>query len=209
MVNLFVSIYNEPDINRRRELDYCLDKNIHNSRIDCIYILLEPDTGYVKSSDKIEIVPVDKRPTFKEYFDVSNSVSESRDVNIIINSDIFFEERDIDTIKSKLSSNKCFALTRYDVNEDSTYTFLNRRDSQDSWCFMGRIRHRLMKCDFYLGKPGCDNRIAHEIKKSGYDISNPSKTIKSFHLHNTQVKSYERTDEHVVKPPYLRLDPIP
>lgn len=207
MVNLFVSVYNEPHEDRKKELDYCLNKNIENASIDRIYILLEPDTEY-SNSEKETIIQLSERPTFKSYFKAVNSVSTSQDINIIINSDIYFEASDINKIKARLNNKKCFALTRYDLHDDLTATFLDRRDSQDSWCFQGKVRYAQIECDFYLGKPGCDNRIAHELKKVRYEITNPSRSIKSYHLHNTQVKSYERTEEHIVKPPYLRLDPI-
>lgn len=209
MVNLFVSVYNERNKDRMGELMYCLERNIGNDNIDKIHVLLEPNTEFNLSNNKISVVKLLKRPTFGTYFDVVNSVSRIDDVNIIINSDIYFDEESVSLIKENLTISKCFALTRYDVHEDlSSHTFLGRRDSQDSWCFKGKIRHGRMFRNFCLGKPGCDNRIAHEIHKSRYHISNPSKTIKSYHLHNTQVKSYSRTEEHIVKPPYLRLDPI-
>lgn len=207
MVNIFVSVYKEPNETRNKELVHCLLQNINNENVDKVYILLEPSSEYKPESSKEVVIQLHKRPTFGSYFEVVNSVSGREDINIIINSDIYFDKESIELIKSNLSNNQCFALTRYDVHEDSTHTFLGRRDSQDSWCFKGKIRYSAMMRNFHLGKPGCDNRIAHEIQKARYKITNPSKTIKSYHLHNSQVKSYERTADHIVKPPYLRIDP--
>lgn len=207
-VNLFVAVYSESHRGRKNELEFCLNKNISNLSIDRVYILLEPGAEHVNTSSKEIVINTDTRVTYKYFFQTINSVTEPDDINIIVNSDIYFEAVDIEKIKISLTPQKCFALARYDIDRDLRPTFVNRSDSQDSWCFCGPVRHDQFECDFRLGKPGCDNRIAHELKNAGYDISNPSKNIRSFHLHTTQVRTYERTPEHVVPPPYLRLEPV-
>lgn len=207
-VNLFVAVYTESHKGRKNELDFCLNKNISNHSIDRVYILLEPGAEHVNTSEKEIIINTDTRVTYKYFFQIINSVTERDDINIIVNSDIFFESVDIEKIKVSLTHGKCFALARHEVDLSFGTYFVDRSDSQDSWCFCGPVRYDQFECDFQLGKPGCDNRIAHELKNAGYDISNPSKNIRSFHLHTTQVRTYERTPEHVVPPPYLRLEPI-
>lgn len=207
-VNLFVAVYSETHKSRKSELDYCLNKNISNKSIDMVYILLEPDSEYVVASEKEVIINSQNRASYKYFFETVNRFTGPNDVNIIINSDIYFEAVDIEKIKASISPQKCFALARYDLDRSLRPLFVNRSDSQDSWCFMGPISHENIECDFRLGKPGCDNRIAHELKMAGYDISNPSRTIRSYHLHNTNYRTYVRTPEHVVLPPYLRLEPV-
>lgn len=207
-VNIFVSYYNEIDKKRRGELDFCLDKNINNPNINKVYILLENGATYIKKTEKEIITPINNRVTYKNFFEIINLVSKQDDINIILNSDIFFNSKDIDMIKSHLTQNKCFALCRYEYFNDFTYSFYNKIDSQDSWCFKGHIKYDKMECNFRLGMPGCDNRIAHEIGNSGYIITNPSLDIKSFHFHSSNVRYYQRTDEQVVPPPYMRLEPV-
>lgn len=53
----------------------------------------------------------------------------------------------------------------------------------------------------------CDNRLAYEIQKSGYNIINPSLSIKLVHLHKEDNRNYKRTKENTVDPPYLTLQP--
>lgn len=208
MVNLFIGGYGEFHEERARELETCLLKNLSLRSIDRIYVLVEDNCNLPLRSRRIAKILVQKRPTYKVFFETINLVTEEEDVNIIANSDIYFDDQSINLIDMHLGNNRCFALTRYDIHPDQSISFLNRRDSQDCWCFKGKIKHENMFCDFYLGKPGCDNRIANSINEAGYQITNPSKSIRSYHLHNTQIKSYVRSEEHIVPPPYLRLDPV-
>jgi hypothetical protein len=36
----------------------------------------------------------------------------------------------------------------------------------------------------------CDNKIGHLLEKAGYDVKNPSKTLRTFHYHTTNVRNY-------------------
>ncbi|WPT11388.1 hypothetical protein PSENEW3n2_00000826 [Picochlorum sp. SENEW3] len=56
-----------------------------------------------------------------------------------------------------------------------------------------------------LGKPGIDNRLAYELLKAGYQVSNPSKSITSWHVHGTNIRDYSHLD--VVPPPYAIVYP--
>lgn len=118
-------------------------------------------------------------------------------VNVIVNSDIFFDETI--NLARIIKPNQCYALTRYDWNGNGHARFLNRADSQDAWIFRGRIKKE-MYSDFCLGVPGCDNRIAYEIKKAGYIILNPSKSIHALHYHASGERSYTSKTEPVAKP---------
>lgn len=206
-VNLFVAVYNEKHRTRKKELEYCLHQNNINESIDRIFILLEPETNHLNVTEKETIIEINKRASYLDFFRIINSVTDQHDLNIIVNSDIYFQAEDIDRIKTTLTPQKCYALARYDIHWNKKIRFINRSDAQDSWCFIGPVRHEKIECDFLLGKPGCDNRIAHELTKGGYDVTNPSFTIKSYHYHMSQVRNYERHPDHVVEGPYLRINP--
>jgi len=57
----------------------------------------------------------------------------------------------------------------------------------------------------------CDNRIAHEIKTSGYTILNPSKTIIAYHFHNSNIRNYldsrGQRIQPTIPPPYHLVTP--
>ena len=47
---------------------------------------------------------------------------------------------------------------------------------------------------YYLGKLACDFRIAKELQDSKYRVRNPCKTIKTYHLHLSNVRHYTHAD---------------
>ena len=94
----------------------------------------------------------------------------------------------------------CISLTRWETSPN--LFFLNRRDSQDCWIFKGKINH--IQSDFFTGIPGCDNAIADRIARAGYDIINPSRTIKSYHVHKSSERNY---GNQKVPMPYKFLQP--
>lgn len=185
MVNLFTTFYNERNPERASELRDCLSLNIECQVIDKIYIWLENLSDVPVQSEKIVIIPATSRPRFNDFFEAVNNVTHNNDINIITNSDIFFKD-DIGIIKNIKLNNRCLALTRWDIEENSEAKFLGRVDSQDTWIFKGKIRG--IDGVFFLGSLGCDNKIAYEIQKAGYAISNPSLSVKSYHLHLTQCR---------------------
>ena len=41
---------------------------------------------------------------------------------------------------------------------------------------------------------GCDNRIAYIFYDNGYNVINNTTNIKTYHLHNTQIRDYNGKD---------------
>lgn len=211
MINLFVSYYTATVPERQAEIDYCLKANIENPNISSIILLLDrPDVFVPYNSNKLYAYnrKGSGAPTYKEFIDIINEVQNNDAVNIISNADIIFDESI--ALASKIKSNECWALSRWEMKEDfSKHTEQIQRfgDSQDVWIFRGNIK-TLSKADFPLGKMGCDNRIAYEIHKAGYKISNPSRSVFTWHLHNSGVRGYNpaiRNEHTVVSQPYLNV----
>lgn len=194
MVNLYVSIYPERDPDRLRELSFCIRKNIENRHIDRIFILKEPgEVSYNLIEDmKLQIIDIPERPSYNGVFNQVNGITGEADINIIANTDIFFDDS-IRVLKTVMERRSCFALTRWEYRADLPSHFnLHRFDSQDTWIFKGRIVN--VRGDFLPGRIGCDSRIAYEIRKAGYNISNPSFSIKSYHVHDSNVRHYDPYD---------------
>lgn len=186
MINLFINYYKDDNLERQKEIDFCLNKNLTNPLLNLV------------------VLNNQNRLTYDNFFFVVNKYTGVEDINIIANSDIYFDESIERT--SVLTQKQCFALARWNINHDGTSTHFNRSDSQDCWIFRGKITD--VAGDFFLGYRGCDNRIAYEIQKSGWNISNPSLTIKSYHLHLSNVRNYSVTDNKFLVPgPYLPLYP--
>jgi len=81
--------------------------------------------------------------------------------------------------------------------------------SQDVWIFNNKI-NKSINADFSLGVLGCDNRLSFLLNESGYNVTNPSKTIRCIHRHNSNIRNYTRDyyDPNYcrVSEPYLFID---
>lgn len=180
MINLYTCTYRESDHERAKELSRCLELN-------------------KMAFDRV--VEIDgERPAFDKIFRYVNAATGDSDLNIVANSDIYFEKPDLAMIDTALEVGQVFALTRWDA---ITGEFFGRSDSQDSWCFRGRIGK--IAADFVIGRPGCDNKLAWLLRESGYVVTNPSLSIRSWHLHQSGERKW--WGEPPVPPPYLRLEP--
>lgn len=228
-ITLYVSVYPERDARRRAELIECVQRNVECTEIDRIVILSEfapphadggMETGagmtddwrqVLESSGKVSVVQGTERPTYRAFFQLANSTiaacasGESKDrrhISIIANTDICFDQtarrlRLYDWQEGRLA----LALSRWAVDDRRNARFEFSHGSQDSWIFSGPIRHEDMVCDFHLGRPGCDNRIAHEIHQQGYDLKNVGHRLKTYHVHLVHVHNYG--DDGPVPTPYL------
>ena len=198
---LFINWYNEQRTKRAKELLECLNRNIENKAIS--HIVNISDTPI--ENKRVINAHHEERLTFGVFFQAINATVDPEDISIIANLDIFFDET-IEQAK-RIKENECFALSRWEIlpngkkNEKQVQVL---GDSQDVWIFKGKVR-KLKKSDFYLGMLGCDNRIAHELKGAGYNVLNPSKTIKAWHLHNSNIRNYNEHD--IIPPPYHRIKP--
>jgi len=197
-INLFISWYNEKDENRKKEFINCLLKNISNRYINKIYLFVENNCECDFIEDKIEKIFIDKRITYLDAFTFINSITNKNDINILSNTDIYFDET-IKFVFNKIDSNKVFCLTRWDILSNGKIEFHNRRDSQDAWIFYGSIKNNI-QCNFNLGIPGCDNKIAYELEKSGYSIFNPSLSIKILHIHTSNIRNYSNNTPKLSRP---------
>jgi hypothetical protein len=184
MIRLFVNWYEDANKERQKEIDLCLRKNLANPLLNVIVI---------ESQEKL---------TYSSFFKRVNNLAQANDISIIANSDIFFDETI--ALSDRLRAYEVFALSRWEwYGEGQPANFCNRQDSQDAWIFRGIIRQ--VNGDFTLGKAGCDNRIAYEFTAAQYKVLNPSKSIKTYHVHNTGIRNYNPND--VVPQPYYCIPP--
>lgn len=184
MIRLIYNYYEDKNLQRKKEIDLCLQKNLANSALNVVI--------YENAS----------KPTYKDLFEKANSLTGPNDINIVCNSDIFFDST-IELTEKYLLGKTAYALCRWEWADETHNHFWNRSDSQDTWIVRGKFDN--VYGDFQLGIRGCDNRIAHEFQKAGYTVRNPSRTIKTFHVHNSGVRTYRHIPP--IPPPYLTLPP--
>lgn len=186
-INVFAGYYKDKYPNRNKELLECMHKNILNPYIN--YVLLDyPD-----------------RLKYNDYFRIINSYTDPNDVNIIMNLDIYLDPNTCHLLE-RIKPLEMFALCRWEKQSNGEIQFANRPDSQDVWVFRGPIN---VDVDFYIGYAGCDNRIAKVFTDAGWKVTNPSKSIKTIHVHSSNIRNYTpgRNNTMVVPGPYLTLTP--
>jgi hypothetical protein len=190
MFNLITSYYESTNNKRQNELKQCLINNVNNQYIQKIYLLNDKNYNleFITDKTKIEQIIVDNdsknrlKFSYAVNFINNNLIGE---ICILSNSDIYFDE----TLKNLIDydmDNKFLALSRY--NNRFLY---NNYLSQDSWIFKSPLQIDINQINFPFGTIGCDNIFAYIVHKHNIDVSNPSKTIKSHHLHASKYRTYD------------------
>lgn len=148
------------------------------------------------ANDKVfdEFTFPEGRPTFQELF----RMCKPDRVNVIANSDIYFER-----LAHIPPQGHVWALSRYDIDPTGAAVLWDHRDSQDAYIVQGGpheidadtvVNNFGVVRPFVQGLAGCDNRLMFVLRKAGFTVSNPSKTIRSYHLHLSQYRSYLDTN---------------
>jgi hypothetical protein len=208
-IYLIQQFFNAPDATRANEFNMCLKMNANCELIDKIILLNESDNVKLPTiHSKIQCVNLGRR---MNYYDVFKYIKEEVPLGVITlfaNTDIFLMN-DFNAIYNINMSNKFLALLRWDVNESGmTKIFGPRNNSQDTWGILSddAKEMNLDNLNFMFGKPGCDNAITAIMKTKGFMCINPAFSLKSYHVHNTNIRNYTNMDR-VYNPEYLFLNP--
>jgi hypothetical protein len=191
---LLTGLYEDADLSRRSELLECLKRNIENDQLDEIHLFVEEALGLDRllntypllAATKVRLIAQGRRVTYRDLFAYANRCLPERCV-IIANADIFFDHT-LARLGGYDLSDKLLCLSRWDVQPDGSACFFEHPASQDAWVFRAPIRE--FPCDFHLGVLGCDNRLAWEAEHAGLAVSNPSRSLRAYHLHLSQVRRY-------------------
>jgi hypothetical protein len=206
-IHLYTTFYPENNPDRLQELLTCLELNLSNNAIQKVTVLNEGGDLFRINNQKLTVLNIPTRPTYQDFFDYINKNSNKDTINIIANTDIYFDEN-IGVLHHLDLSNKCLALSRWDTTETEKPLLYNHNDSQDVWIFKGQPKQGL-SVDFPLGVPRCDNRLLHELHAAEYKVMNPAFSIKAFHLHAGQRALVYTEEDNLFKiqPPYRYLYP--
>lgn len=182
-IRLFYNYYEEKNPQRKQEIDACLQNNINNPLFDIVIL------------DSLN------RPTYNFFFEKINKLAGPNDINIICNADIFFDNTA--TLIQNIKNKQVYALNHWNVGAGGQMTFIDNVSSQDAWITRGKIEG--VNGDFPIGLPGSSGRIAFEFQQAGYNVINPSRSIKIYHAHNSNIKNYTEGDR--VTGSYLDVAP--
>ena len=190
---LIQQYYIHPNSKRANEIKLCLEKNIENPLIDKIILLNEKKLTLPKS-DKIQQVILGHRMRYRDVFEHILTLP-TNIITAFSNSDIYLTDtfRNLWTLDIK---DKFLSLLRYE--ENTKELFGPRPDSQDTWIVRSdSVQSRqwdMSSLDFEFGKAGCDNAINVELLKKKFIVANPSLSLKSMHVHTSEVRDYNPLD---------------
>jgi hypothetical protein len=194
-INIFLQYFKHKDPIRRNEIDYCTKHCLKNKNFDNVYFILESDEDKCEwmKGDNVVIFNMKKRPTFKEILEYSNTITDKDSINILPNSDIFFDDS---VLELKNMKDKDFVtLTRWNLDPNTKKAeFFNVNCSQDVWVWKGIVEPGEMNIDWYMGKPGIDNLLCGAFHEAGFRVLNPSLLIKTYHLHQQITRDYSDKD---------------
>jgi len=194
---------------RAAEIRKCLRENVSSPFIDKILLLNEQREDFAKSP-KIQEEVIGHRLTYKDIFERIYDIPDNTIV-VFANADIFIDA----SFKELWSLNledKFLALLRYEFDgSDTAKIFGPRADSQDTWIVRSddvkrRARSSWSGMNFQFGKMGCDNAVAMEMMRQKFLVINPAQTIRTYHVHGSEIRNYSKTDVvdatlfHYVKP---------
>lgn len=222
---LFTQFYKPKEKARFEEICQTLSNNINNPLLSKIVLFFENenDIEYCNNkypnNNRIICVKLNKRLSYTDFlkYVVSDQVPTNTFV-VLANSDIYFDN----TLRYlwKISLNdKCLALLRWEHSDkglNDAKLFGPRPDSQDTWIFNSNcIKSRAatkwnddtyIQFNYYLGTPGCDNSFTTDMIRERFTVVNPAGTIKTYHIHGSQVRSYTNKDL-VYRPVYFSITP--
>ena len=213
---LVTQFYDPGKGKRRVEIEECLKKNLECSAVDRVILLNEKPMGQVHG--KIQEKVIGKRLT---YADVIRWIYDEAPENVIVafaNADIFLDGDSWRVLWSTdlITKPKFLALLRWDVQGvsaadiEKAKLFGPRADSQDTWVVSAKaiksVTWDWAALNFPFGQGGCDNAITLEMFKQRFLIANPSLSLRTYHYHSSEVRTYDPRDI-VDKPSYLYIQP--
>jgi hypothetical protein len=197
MIILITSYFISTNHQRKLEINECLVNNTQNPLIDKIYLLNDRQYSldFIEHGDKIEQIVMpdgykNNRLLYSSAIQFANTHLSKDDICIVSNSDIYFDDS-LSLLLSYNLENKFLALSKYDHD-----VLFDREDSQDTWIFQCPflININPQEIEFGFGMPGCDNRIARIALDHGYIVVNPSRSIRTHHLHSSNHRNYTEKD---------------
>ncbi|MEI2418989.1 6-hydroxymethylpterin diphosphokinase MptE-like protein, partial [Arthrospira platensis SPKY2] len=198
---LFTPYYKDKHRARQDELIYCLQKNIDCPEIERIVLLIDDGHEPELQSPKIEIVRLSSRATYLDWVRLTENRFSDR-ISVLANTDIYLDGS-ISRLREILSANAnaFVALSRHDKEGSQETLHQNPYQSQDVWAVYGKYGFTAsLKNDLRipLGFPRCDNKVAYLFSVHGAKVYNPCHDIKIVHVHETQLRYYDKYGDTTV-----------
>lgn len=208
-VYLIQQYFTHPNKARQNEIKKVLEKNLACNYVDKI-ILLNETLYALPENPKITQIVLGHRLTYYDVFKyVKDNITEEAHI-VFANSDIYLDNT-LCALYSIDMNKRFLALLRYedDGSSPEPKLFGPRPDSQDTWIFNSHsldFEPSESELGFPFGISGCDNAISLEMFKRRFIVANPCLTIKTYHIHASNIRTYNKIDV-IDKPHFLYLEP--
>lgn len=202
MINIISSFYvskysSKLDSLRSKELEASLINNISCPFVEKIHLFVDDNDSLIilneltNNSDKIVIIAVGIKPKYNDFFNyIVNNLNDK--ICMIINSDIYLFECDLNLINRLKNEKICYALSRYEYDM-SCYQINNYGGSHDCYIFNSKFINKKIineHTNFYQNFPGIETHILKNFCDNNFQVFNPCKQIKIIHLHKTQLRNH-------------------
>jgi hypothetical protein len=189
---LLLALYHDAAPARMGELVEVLRRNVANEHLAEVHVFLEdrldaraiPELAHAK----VRLVAHGRRVTYRDLLGYANRALAGRRV-IVANNDIYFDAT-LARLDGYDLAGKMLCLSRWDVLPDGGIRIFDWSSSQDAWIFQPPLPD--FPCDWHLGLPGCENRLAYEANAAGLTLENPARSVRALHLHLSQVRHYRQ-----------------
>ncbi|WP_341899991.1 hypothetical protein [Synechococcus sp. UW140] len=202
MIRVFQDFYSPQTLIRKTELSYCWRQNslsLAGETTNYVRCTANNSSGERDHNDQFLYYNA-KRMSFSMWIQMAIQMSRNDDICILLNSDIYLDAAFISQLHAiDLKTLDFLALSRYEIWPNIELTD-NPHLKQDLWAFRFVDSHSSYynelsrRVDFNLGVPGCDNRMSGAAWELGFEILNPSKYLRSFHVHHDYSRNYTETD---------------
>ena len=165
---------------RKDELIECIE---HNLKIGFDEIIIFNDSIEPQFHGKNIInININRRIKFSDYVEIINQPEKFGAFVVLTNTDIKIDPN-IFSLKNILSTKEIAVITRYQSNGQLAD---NPHCTQDVWVAISQPIHKsvIHQSQIPLGVPGCELRFAEIIFNSGFNVCNPSLSIKNIHIHS-------------------------
>jgi hypothetical protein len=200
--------YVDSNNRRAREIRTCLEKNLACEFVDHVLLLNESNHD-LPAHPKLQSIILGHRLRYFDIFVAIKSKIPAGDFIVFANSDIYLNETLSYLWKIGLEQNRMFlSLLRWEEGEPPVI-FGPRADSQDAWIIARNcvdFEPDEEELGFPFGKPGCDNAISLIMMRKRFFVSNPAYSIKTIHLHSSQIRRYNPRDV-LYRAHYLYVEP--
>ncbi len=147
-----------------------------------------------------------EQPTFADMIQEVNARTKNMQVNILADSDIEFDPATIALFR-RIRRDDFWCLSPWDnTGEGGEFKPPSKMDMgrQHAWAWRGRCRIEPAAANFRMQQPGAASHLASLARQAGYQLANPSLSVKSFHVHADRENEFCGAE---VQRPYTRIPP--